>query len=104
MITNEQKEKIKQVLAKVVKVENMTSNKGNKIANQFILYGDDFTLFQSYASPIVMRFEGKVYLFQDYDYSKTTGKYRNDFLNEGIAETRNKLKTGEYIAVDFEVA
>ena len=31
-----------------------------------------------------------------WDYSKTTGKYRNNFLNEYIEETRSKIKSGEY--------
>ena len=31
-----------------------------------------------------------------YNYSSTTGKHRNAFLNEGIAETRKKIKSGEY--------
>ena len=31
-----------------------------------------------------------------WNYSKTTGKYRNNFLNEYIDETRSKIKSGEY--------
>ena len=31
-----------------------------------------------------------------WDYSRTTGKYRNEFLGEGIAETRAKIKKGIY--------
>ena len=97
------KEEIKEIIKNMVKVENMRNSKGNDIPNQFIVYGKDFKLFQSYNSPIAMFKGGKTYIFEDYDYSKTTGKYRNDFLNEGIADTRAKLKNGEYIAVDFEV-
>ena len=37
-----------------MKVENMTSNKGNKIANQFIIYDDDKVYFQSYDSTIAL--------------------------------------------------
>ena len=47
--------------------------------------------------------ECKVYIFKDWEYSKTTGKYRNMFLGEDKKETLRKLKSGEYIAVDFEV-
>jgi len=38
----------------------------------------------------------KVYLTKDWAYSNTTGKHRNQFLNEGIKETRKKIKSGEY--------
>lgn len=61
------------------------------------------TLFQSYSSPIALKKNGKTYIFKDGDYSTTTGKYRNDFLGETKKETLAKLKSGEYIAVDFEV-
>ena len=30
-----------------MKVENFTSSNGNKVANQFIIYCDDKTVFQS---------------------------------------------------------
>ena len=32
----------------------------------------------------------------DWDYSRTTGKYRNEFLREYIADTRKKIESGEY--------
>ena len=31
-----------------------------------------------------------------WDYSVTTGKYRNQFLGENKAETLKKIKSGEY--------
>lgn len=88
------------------KVENCSSvsyNGSGSIPNQFIIEGKDFTLFQSYSSPIALKKNGKTYIFKDGDYSTTTGKYRNDFLGETKKETLAKLKSGEYIAVDFEV-
>ena len=95
-----------------MKVENMTSNKGNKIANQFIIYDDNNNkYFQSYKS-IIAKIENndviesiginyqrnkKVYLDKNYwDYSVTTGKYRNIFLNETKKETEKKIKEGVY--------
>lgn len=86
-----------------MKVENMTSARGNKVANQFLVTddrGDEY--FQSYRSMIAKKSQGKIYLDEYYwDYSTTTGKYRNDFLGEGIADTRKKIKTGEYILMDL---
>ena len=108
-------------------VENMTSNKGNKIANQFIVnIDDDFNTvyFQSYESVIAKkqwiekkelvhhddenhptmetRIEKKVYLDKTFwDYSVTTGKYRNIFLDETKKETQKKIDNGTYILTDL---
>ena len=84
------------------KVQNMTSNSGNKIANQFIIYTDNGSIFQSYNSTIVKIDSGKTYLDESkWNYSTTTGKYRNIFLNENINATRKKIKSGEYILTDL---
>jgi len=85
-----------------VRVRNMESNRGNKIANQFEISTDKGTYFQSYNSVIVFRGGGKVYLDKDYwDYSTTTGKYRNIFLMETKRETLQKIKDGTYILTDL---
>jgi len=90
-----------------MKVENIESNKGNKIANQFVITDDKQNeYFQSYNSMIVKKdYESdqvKIYLDQKYwNYSNTTGKYRNIFLNETITETKKKIKSGEYILTDL---
>ena len=61
-----------------MKVENMTSNNGNSIANQFIVRDKDAVFFQSYNSMIAKIKNGKVTLDRyKWDYSVTTGKYRN---------------------------
>ena len=84
------------------RVQNMVSNKGNKIANQFIIYTDNGSIFQSYNSTIVKIDSGKTYLDKNtWDYSKTTGKYRNIFLNETKKDTEEKIKSGEYILTDL---
>ena len=84
------------------KVQNMTSNKGNKIANQFVIYTDNGSIFQSYNSTIVKIDSGKIYLDESkWNYSTTTGKYRNIFLNEKKKDTENKIKSGEYILTDL---
>ena len=82
-----------------MKISNFTSNNGNKIANQFLIQEKDKETFQSYDSIIAVKNykTQKTYLDEYYwDYSVTTGKYRNMFLGEGIAETRKKIETGEY--------
>jgi len=85
-----------------MKVENMTSTRGNKIANQFLITDNGDEYFQSYKSMIAKRSQGKIYLDEYYwDYSVTTGKYRNQFLGEGIADTRKKIEQGVYILTDL---
>lgn len=82
-----------------MKVSNFTSNNGNKIANQFLITEKNKETFQSYRSIIAVRNykTQKTYLDSYYwNYSATTGKYRNMFLGEGIAETRRKIKEGIY--------
>ena len=85
-----------------MQVENMRSARGNKVANQFIINDKGEEYFQSYRSIIAKKSQGKIYLDEYYwDYSTTTGKYRNQFLNEGIADTRKKIASGEYILTDL---
>ena len=79
-----------------MKVKNMTSNKGNKIANQFIIYSNNATYFQSYNSIIIKQTNKKTYLDKYYyDYSKTTSTYRNIFLNEDTKTILKKIKNKE---------
>ena len=66
-----------------MKVRNMIGTNGNAIANQFIIEMGALTQFQSYDSPIVSIDRNKkiITVFENYDYSKTTGKYRNLFMH-----------------------
>lgn len=81
-----------------MKVQNMQSARGNDVPNQFIINMKGKTFFQSYDSTIAMKDKnGNVTLDKNtWDYSTTTGKYRNQFLDEGIAATRKKIASGEY--------
>ena len=97
-----------------MKVQNITSNNGNKIANQFIVtdkhkMGNKIEYFQSYNSMIAKKIYDNIgayvvetFLDKKYwNYSNTTGKYRNIFLNETIKDTRAKIKNGTYILTDL---
>jgi len=87
-----------------VKVENMTSSNGNDIPNQFIITTKEQTIFQSYSSVIAVRDHKLNKTFLDsntWDYSTTTGKYRNQFLCEDKKETERKIKEGVYILTDL---
>jgi hypothetical protein len=99
-----------------MKVQNMTSPRtGKPVANQFIIEGESgIEYFQSYDSIIVMRVPSNVignqwevsisgiYLDRTFwDYSTTTGKYRNQFLGETKKETQAKIDSGEYVLTDL---
>ena len=92
-----------------MKVANITSRTGNIIANQFIIICDNDKYFQSYSSTIIKiknyynnSKPNQVYLDKTYwDYSNTTGKYRNIFLEESKKDTEKKIKSGEYILTDL---
>ena len=86
-----------------MKVTNMKSPRGHKVPNQFIISTNEGDYFQSYRSIIALRKnDGSIVLDNYYwDYSRTTGKYRNEFLMEGIKETRQKIASGEYQLTDL---
>jgi len=87
---------------KKIRVENMTGSSGREVPNQFIIQTEDGLYFQSYNSVIAHKSMGKVYLDEHtWDYSTTTGKYRNEFLRETKKETEAKIKSGEYILTDL---
>ena len=86
------------------KVRQLISNSsGNPIANQFEIWTNKGKYFQSYNSTIVfIDKKGKVFLDEYYwDYSKTTGKYRNQFLGEYKNETEKKIKSKEYKLINL---
>jgi hypothetical protein len=87
-------------------IDRHANPNGNPVPNQFIIHTPDATYFQSYQSIIVKTTfedgERKVYLDENkWDYSKTTGKYRNLFLGETKKETEKKIASGEYELVDL---
>lgn len=85
-----------------VKVENMISSKGKKIANQFLIYADSGVYFQSYNTVIAYKpHNGKIQLDHNWDYSQTTGKYRNIFLREDKKTTEQKIKTSVYLLTNL---
>lgn len=93
-----------------VKVTNLTSPRsGRPVANQYdiLISRDDGVpvekFFQSYDSVIAhinygdFNTEASVTLDKQYwDYSRTTGKYRNQWLGESKAETERNIRSGEY--------
>ena len=85
-----------------MKVYNMESPRsGRPVANQFIISDDHRMIFQSYDSMIVDIdfFNSTITFGKDWNYSTTTSKYRNEFLDmyfPSLANTK-KLKMLEQI-------
>lgn len=50
--------------------------------NQFIIYGDNKIIFQSYDSTIAIIQNGKLVVGRNWDYSKTTSKHFYLFLQQ----------------------
>lgn len=101
-----------------MKVYNMRNSNGNKAVNQFELTGEfkishpDYPgtypgkAFQSYNSiiAVIIFVDGKKKVFLDsyyWNYSNTTSKFRNIFLNENKKETEKKIASKEYILTDL---
>ena len=88
-----------------VKVAQMLNDRGQAVKNQFYVFDHDnsVVMFQSYNSIIVKKYNnGNVELDKQFwDFSKTTGKYRNVFLGEKKPETERKIKQGVYKLVDL---
>ena len=81
-----------------VRVSNMYSTNGNLVPNQFKIYTSEGSYFQSYRTVIAfIDNNGKVFLDEDsWDYSRTTSKYRNLFLNKNTQEIKQLINEGEY--------
>ena len=87
-----------------MKVSNMIGHSGEEVKNQFEIIADNGDIvFQSYNSVIAKKTtKGIIYLDADkWDYSTTTGKYRNIFLRENKANTMKKIKDGVYILTNL---
>ena len=78
-----------------MKVENMLSYNGNKVANQFIVHlPENVTFFQSYNTVIAQNRNGKIVLdSKALDYSATTTKYLKQFLNTTESKNSYKIKS-----------
>jgi len=82
----------------IPKAYSMTSPSGHSIvANQIVIRTGTMDVFQSYNTTIAIRQNGEITLDRNsWDYSTTTGKYRNQFLGEDKEATRKKIESGEY--------
>ena len=81
---------------KNLKVQNVYNN-GREVPNQFELFYEEnnkyYKIFQSYSSMIIKWENGKIIeVGSDWDYSRTTGKYRNFLARMNKKEFEKMLK------------
>lgn len=75
-----------------MKVTNMLSHKGNKVANQFILEFGNYTAFQSYTTLIAVYDSKNDTMYVDEKrYSVTTSKYLNLLIKQYQPLTISKV-------------
>ena len=83
-------------------MENIKVSNEWGVPNQFVIEEGKNIYFQSHDSIIAKKTPKGIFLdVNDWDYSTTTGKYRNKFLNENISDTRKKIKSGEYKLINL---
>lgn len=82
-------------------VENITSSRGKKIANQFIITTDKGQFFKSYDSIIAFKPNDPMQPIKldciKWNYSSTTSKYRNQFLKCESKDIKKMTKDGDII-------
>lgn len=99
-----------------MKISNLVNERGNRVANQFVIENENSIAFQSYNSmvceirPASMGFEKVVVFGKDWDYSRTTTKHLGNFLKQnnleflaGAKNIREALERG-YARRNEEVA
>lgn len=86
----------------MVKVEPMKGNTGNAVANQYIINNNGRVSFQSYDSIIATIIDGEIFLDSMFwNYSRTTSKYLNKFLEMSGAEVKKAINKGSILFADL---
>lgn len=88
------------LLGGIENVSNLSSPRSYRpVANQYNLTMKNGRAFQSYDSLIAVRYNGKLYLTEDHDYSNTTSKYATEWTGYSTQERRQGLKDGRFTLI-----
>ncbi len=87
-----------------VRVEHMLGRTGRPIVDQVVVFHTPCLCdFFSYGRHVVQIRGGQVTLDPRWwNYSRTTGKYRAQFLGEDTATTQAKIDAGEYTLAELD--
>ena len=87
------------------RISQMTGRTGQPVANQFIIETAQGVYFQSYDSIIAFRPDDIARPWQldrrYWDYSRTTARYRNQFLGLSTKETEKRIADGRIELTDL---
>lgn len=87
------------------RISQMIGRTGNAVANQFVIETANGVYFQSYNSIIAFRpsdLTKPIQLDRDtWDYSRTTARYRNQFLGLSTKETEQRIADGRIELVEL---
>lgn len=89
---------------KTIKVQNMKTSAGKEAVHQLEITTPNGIYFTSHNRVIAFKPNNNSKIKLDsyyFDYSKTTAKYRNKFLNEGTKQTIKKIENKEYILTNL---
>lgn len=86
-------------------VRNLKTKSDNNIKDQYIIKTNNGEYLQSKGHIVVfIPFDKREKIALDYrfwDYSISTGKYRNRILKENWKQTKEKIDAGEYLLVNL---
>lgn len=81
-------------------ISPMITRGGNSAANQFTIQTSEGTYLQSYNSVVAFKSHLGTYLGPDYNYSRTTSRYVNNFLNTTSTRLKADITTGRVKVLD----
>jgi len=86
-----------------MKVRQLKNTNGNAVKNQLVITTAGKEVFKSYNTVIaIVQSDCKTRLdVNSWNYSRTTSKYRNQFLHETTQETTAKIASGAYLLEDL---
>jgi hypothetical protein len=80
----------------MIKAHNMISARGSVVINQIIIETPTGKILSSYGHNVAkVDIDGTITLGTKWDYSATTSKYRNLFLQMSSAETKKAVERGD---------
>ena len=83
-------------------VSNLINARGNAVANQFVISEMGAIKFQSYESLVCIITSDSITFGRDWDYSRTTMKHLNTFLEDngysfnGSKDIRKAIENGNF--------
>ena len=83
-------------------VSNLINDRGNAVANQFVISEQNKISFQSYQSLVCVVCDNEIVFGRDWDYSRTTMKHLNTFLRDlgyhflGSKDIRKAIECGKF--------